>query len=234
MDGSTQGLGLTDIDAIRCQKYPGLFLSNATTTTEKIREFLLSYSKFPANQCEHTELELCFYYEIAAGLHDKEPLDGTVVNIGVFRGGATCAMALGMQHNNKRHEPMIAVDSFYDSPGQRYTQYNFNIVRNFLDYMGITKQVCIIACEDTNFFKLFPRKSVRVMLLDTNHSADYVRFQLSYAKDFIVPGGWLLVHDYSHEHPGVIEAVDEFVDLYGSICEPHQLDATIALVFTKG
>lgn len=57
--------------------------------------------------------ELAALYEVARGLHHNRPdTQGYVVELGSYRSGSACALALGLRDASTRWKPVVTVDSY--------------------------------------------------------------------------------------------------------------------------
>ena len=59
------------------------------------------------------------------------------------------------------------------------------------------------------------RQTVDLCLIDGDHSYEAARADIERCAAVLRSGGFLVLHDYTDEHPGVRRAVDEFADRSG-------------------
>ena len=65
--------------------------------------------------------------------------------------------------------------------------------------------------DDRGFFD-FWTMPVRLIFIDTSHTYEQTKLEIEKSIPHIVNDGWLALHDYHDAHPGVVCAVNEFLD----------------------
>lgn len=85
-------------------------------------------------------------------------------------------------------------------------------LKNRLKIVSKNKKVNIIAGDSTLKYKEFKDESIDILYIDANHEYEYISKDLNLWKSKVKIGGFIAGHDYYIGHPGVIKAVDEFVE----------------------
>ena len=159
----------------------------------------------------HDVLELSILYELAYGLHDSTGVEGFVVNCGMYRGTSMCVMAEAVRTANQIN-PVIGIDPYYDIPddGIYYAEMYAALRRN-IEVFNLGNYTCPIIYDDVGFFELFNLQA-RVIFVDTNHLYKHTKNEIDMLSPLLCRGGWFVIHDYWDEEPGVMRAVNEFLD----------------------
>ena len=123
-----------------------------TDTAKRVRKTLQ-----PRMIVQHVHTELCALYEIAAGFHDQDLLEGYVVQCGTFCGGSACTMAHALKDANREFIPLLTIDNYtknypplLEAFNSAYIECRENIwAHNLKDY------VTLVLAEDTQYLKQF-------------------------------------------------------------------------------
>ena len=153
------------------------------------------------------ENEPAVLYEIAYGYHDYGEAGGIILNLGTCGGGSACCLALGARAGGKQL-PVMTVDH-YDKEADSDALFGF--LRNLIYSRDLNRCICPVMYDSVPFLKIYPVPA-RIVFIDTNHIYGHTKLEIELAMRLIVKDGWLVFHDYVDGHPGVIQAVNEFID----------------------
>ena len=79
----------------------------------------------------------------------------------------------------------------------------------FLEHIG--SKIHHTAKKSQDVYDQFETESMDVIYIDGDHSYEQVKDDLSFALRVIKKKGFICGHDYSEQHPGVKQAVNEFL-----------------------
>lgn len=121
-----------------------------------------------------------------------------VLEIGSFCGLSTVCMARTAEH-------VTAVD-FFDGratpiPGDTKSNFDANIARYGLSHKVATQHPAEPLTGEYDF-----------IFIDGDHSEGAVRTNIEQTLAVLAPGGLIAFHDYAHSDPGVVAAVNEFIE----------------------
>lgn len=206
------------------QKFKALNLGYTRSIVVALRETATDiankYRKAPKVEeiIQHSHEELEILYEIAAGMHDIDILQGYVVQCGAFCGGSACAMGRAIKDANKEYAPVLAIDSYTKSYGPLRELFNnaYRECRENIWANNLQDYVTLVVSDDALFLKQFWDKSIRVAFVDSSHHYEHTKEEITLLMPHIVDGGWIIFDDYfSDETPGVAKAVNEFIESSG-------------------
>ena len=148
-------------------------------------------------------------YEIAAGMHGRVD-GGLFIEFGTYHGASTGAIALGLKRS-KVNTPLLTIDQ--PLPTVEGLP-RIMISSQVFEYIGLWFDVAQVIFKDMQFWEKFLNHlPIRFIFLDTDHSYEYVKYQLDTVFQNVVSGGYCLVHDYDNDHiDRSVKAVNEFID----------------------
>jgi predicted O-methyltransferase YrrM len=154
----------------------------------------------------------CMYYY---WLSYSCSVPGDIVEIGVWQGRSTVFFAQGAEDSG--NGVVHAVDTFAGNPGNEgayevqgvpdlESGFRANIARS-----GLTHRVVVHAGRSADLAEEVRRgaEAVRILCIDGEHTYGAVAQELDLYADLVVPGGLLVLDDYSKSFPGVAEAFQE-------------------------
>lgn len=162
---------------------------------------------------QHSVAELQALYELTAGQHDAKPLDGHVIQCGILCGGSALMLAQALK-DTKNDTPVLAIDSYtkFWKPLRREFNWAYHEWRENRHEFRMDEHLTSVISTTQSFLRHFWTQPIRVVFIDSSHLYDETVEELSLLIPHIVPGGWLIVHDYfSDDTPGVARAVNEWL-----------------------
>jgi len=87
--------------------------------------------------------------------------------------------------------------------------------RHVADTLGKDPRVEIFRMDSLRAAKIFRKRSLGAVYVDGNHGYEACAADLHAWWPRVARGGWLYGHDYKFDFPGVVGAVDEFLDELG-------------------
>ena len=164
----------------------------------------------------HSEDELCFFHDLAAGIYDERNVRGFILQCGIYTGGSACAFAMGLKDLPVGYNKVIAIDPYHPINGfsSPNNASNMHVVQEAIlnrEVLGLRRYLTYVIGHDVDFVSHFWRNPIRIALIDTSHMYRHTVEEIYAVLPHIQPGGWLLFHDYYFDKPnGVNFAVDEF------------------------
>jgi predicted O-methyltransferase YrrM len=135
------------------------------------------------------------------------PTDATVVEVGCWLGRSVIFLAQAAQQAGKRVR-IYAVDNARGIAGQRLC---LDDLHKNLESCGVAADVKLLVMDSADAADLFPDGSVDFVFIDAAHDYHNVRTDLQTWWPKVRPGGLLAGHDYTENHPEVLQAVDCFL-----------------------
>lgn len=140
--------------------------------------------------------------------------DGPIVEIGTLAGRTTIEIALA----KAAHQRIITVDVFAWNPWQLSDTDHRALAAHSLRYLTATGHVEQIVADKADFYREYKGPAPSLVFLDAIHTYEETQKDIAWA----LGAGAAMVagHDYSTEHPGVMQAVDELggpVEVCGSV-----------------
>lgn len=136
---------------------------------------------------------------LVAGL--TEP--GPIVEVGTLFGWSTRVMVLFKEPERA----LITVDSYVwnplSLPAERHAGATRVALQEAVDHHGVR----LVTQDKATFYESYGGPSPALVFLDAIHSYEETRKDIEWAKR--VRAKTICLHDYSSEHPGVVQAVDE-------------------------
>ena len=204
------------------QEFPDLGLSYTLAITEKIRAIANETAQKsrgapePTGIIQHTMRELRVLYEVAAGFHDTDLVEGYALQCGIFCGGSACVMGHALKDANKDYFPVVAIDSYTKEyePLRATFDKAYQESRENIWALGLSNFVTTVISDDTLFLRNFWHSPIRVAFVDSSHHYEHTKEEIKLLMPYIVENGWLIFHDYfSEKTPGVTQAVNEFLEM---------------------
>ena len=121
-------------------------------------------------------------------------------------------------------------DKLMGNDGIQLKRYR-SVIRRF----GLDPRIRIIRDLSVAIQDLLPANYLDWIYIDGDHSYRGCRADLDAAVTVVRPGGIIMGHDYDSSHPGVIQAVTEFIDQQGYhlVLLTHEKCASYMLVKDK-
>lgn len=171
--------------------------------------------------------------------HHIGDVPGNVLEIGVFTGATTRALAEWAQKHGKR---VVAVDPFdivQDlERAPLYQQYlngrnQFEVFKENTE--GLPVDVHMQTSGDFWRNTWYWEDNYCAVLIDGSHVYQQVLDDLRFGWECVPAGGLLLAHDYGHDIPDVTRACDEFRTLAGNGgMEIEVIHQWVMIAFQKG
>jgi len=137
--------------------------------------------------------------------------DAIVVEIGAYTGRTTVFMARTLSSLGAR-VPVLSVDAF-----ERTQPDALNPRGSYAAYMASVQaagveDVCLpLAAFSSHALPVVPA-NIGVLVVDGGHEYSVVRDDLAGYAPKVLPGGFLFADDYSTAYPGVVRAIDGFLE----------------------
>ena len=145
------------------------------------------------------EAEASVLYEIAANYHSPS-VQGYCLEIGVETGASSALIAEALNLNPGLDRLVFSVDiMFHPESFERWSR------------LGLHDKICYILEDEQRFIQRW-HLPTRMIFIDSSHTYESVCYLFPIAMQKLEPGGWLVFHDYVDHHPGVVQAVNEFLD----------------------
>ena len=127
---------------------------------------------------------------------------GAIVEIGSYKGKSTAALALGSLC--AKREKVFSVDPHSGGTKEIFLK---NMAR-----IGIADQVVSLNMTSEEAARAFT-SNIRLLFIDGDHEYKSVRTDILSWKNFIIDGGIIAFHDYTHK--SVAKAIDELISSSG-------------------
>ncbi|XPV76406.1 MAG: class I SAM-dependent methyltransferase [Desulfovibrio sp.] len=139
----------------------------------------------------------------------KGPGKGAIVEIGSFKGRATCYLGLGTKSTGR--EKVYAVDSFQEAgmsdSATYFDEFMTNVKKN-----GLSMQVRPVPKKSIEAAKEWD-KPIRLLFIDGEHTYEGVKSDFTLWEKHVVEGGIIAFHDAnSKDHPEVGKFVAELLE----------------------
>ncbi len=139
-------------------------------------------------------------YEIAVNHHSPNNTRGYCLELGTFEGGSAAIIGSALRIRPHLSSPLFAVDQAYQSKSkQRWNK------------LDIYDKICYVIYDDYSFLNYW-HLPTRLLLIDSDHEYEPMKRLIPPALKCVSEGGWLVMHDYENGWPGVVRAVNEFLD----------------------
>ena len=143
-------------------------------------------------------------------------LKGDVIEIGCWLGKSTISLAKGCMLSN--NGIVHAIDTFKGNTGKeelylKPLEADETIFERFLKNiraMNVEEYIKPYQMSSNEARSLI-NGPARLIFIDGCHDYEVVKEDILLWKDLLLPGGYLLLHDFREEAPGVIQAVKECI-----------------------
>ena len=203
-------------------------------TIQKIESMLGSMEnvmEIDGESVPHSKEELGILYEIACGMHDVPNTEGYIIHCGMHRGSSLCVMGEALKRNRSMIKPVIGLDPYWNTAihwntmtadgsvtiqdRSKESEFLWNeayrLLRENIKHFDLSFFVCPVIFSDLGFFEMFTLPA-RIIFIDTWHVYKHLKNEIEIILPNLNNNGWLIVHDYWQYHPGIIHALNEFLD----------------------
>ncbi len=164
---------------------------------------------------QHSADELHALYEIASGIHDSFPVEGHILQCGIFCGGSAFTMAHAIRDSATINTQLIAIDSYtkdYRPLRQLFDDAHHEFRENLWEFR-LHEHIVAVLSDTVSFLRSFWRYPVRLAFIDSSHHYEPTRQEIEHIFPHLQKGSWLIFHDYfSEEVTGVSRAVNELFE----------------------
>ena len=146
-------------------------------------------------------------------MHDSFPLEGQILQCGLFCGGSAFTMAYAIRNSPTINTPLIAIDSYTKDyrPLRQLFNDAYHEFRENLWEFRLHDDIAAVLSDTVSFLKSFWHYPLRLAFIDSSHHYEPTRQEIKHIFPHLQKGAWLIFHDYfSEEAPGVSRAVNEF------------------------
>lgn len=136
------------------------------------------------------------------------PNDITMIEVGCFSGDSSLIFL-----KSGKIKKFYAIDAWknnLDCDDLTTVNYDLNEVEKLFDERTVEYPVVKIKGISVDVVDQFEDNSLDFIYLDSCHSYDYVKKEISLYYNKLKVGGIIAGHDYTPVYPGVIRAVNEF------------------------
>ena len=181
---------------------------------KEIRETAQQISHSNPSPVLHGETELRDLYEVALGLHDTADVTGHVIQCGTYRGGSAAVLAMALK-NRHATLPVITIDNFNYARNNDETSETTDDVflahKRLLDTLELQKYINSVWGDDVEFLSKSWNMPIRMAVIDSSHSYEHTWKEINAISPHIVPGGWMVFHDYRPQSMGVPHSIHEWL-----------------------
>jgi predicted O-methyltransferase YrrM len=165
-----------------------------------------------------------------------------VCDVGVWKGQSTINMAKCLRDNGMQ-SLVFAVDTFLGSPQMWYDNADWRkslkLVHGYPTYYytflanvfnsGVENFVVPVPATTYSAYLMFAHSNIKFDLIhiDAEHEYSAVKNDIENYWNLLNDDGVMICDDYSSNWPGVVKAVDEFVEIYKLKFEKHDYKAVI-------
>jgi hypothetical protein len=135
----------------------------------------------------------------------REHLDGAIIEFGAWEGRSTIAIGSGTMQD------VIAVDHWQGNLGDPWTEPHAqtqDIYARFTQNTAHLPNIIPAVMRIEDFMDSWD-SPIKFLHIDADHNYHPVKEQIEWAKPLMVEGGIMCGDDYSHNWPGVVQAVNE-------------------------
>lgn len=154
--------------------------------------------------------------DLLYGIAVSQDVEGDILEIGSWQGKSTSYLARAIIDSGNGH--LFAVDHFMgnvgkencyfiDGEGDLKTRFERNMRR-----LGLQEHVTLLACHSEKAFPSLAGKVLRFLFIDGDHTYEGVRKDIGLFCPLVRAGGMVVFDDYNDTSPGVVRAVEEWVD----------------------
>lgn len=144
-----------------------------------------------------------------------QEIEGDVVEIGSWQGKSASFLARAVKESNNGQ--FYAIDHFKGNVGKEHfyaTGKQVNIKDVFIENItkvGLKDCVNLLDMENTAAAKILEKKSIRFLFIDGDHTFSGVSKDIKLFLPMLKKGSIVIFDDYFKGFPGLIEAVDDFL-----------------------
>ena len=154
--------------------------------------------------------EYIMLYEIVRGYHDRHHITGYVMEYGTNRGASASVMARGaLDSSDEMSFPVFTIDPFHKEWSGDDAHRDSREVFILLGLLH--EHICPMTSLSHEVQKWW-NLPVRVLFVDGSRVYRSAKRDIFGSLPFMVDRGWIICHDYEEEYPGVVQAVNEFLD----------------------
>lgn len=140
------------------------------------------------------------------------PAKGRIVEIGSYRGKSTVCLGLGARWAGAQ---VWAIDPHNDYQADEAAHYGMEnhaaLLANLIQF-EVANVVRVVAMASTEIAAVFPLdEPLSLLWIDGGHDYHDVRSDLTAWEHYLSPIGRIALHDTSGHHPGVTQALAEFL-----------------------
>lgn len=181
---------------------------------KKIRDTAREISHSNPSPVLHGETELRDLYEVALGLHDTTDDFGHVVQCGTYRGGSAAVLAMALK-NRRAKARVITIDNFTWARNNKEISETVDDVflahKRLLEILELQNYIVSIWHKDLDFLDKLWNMPIKLAVIDSSHSYEHTWKEINAISPHIVPGGWMVFHDYTPRSIGVPRAIHEWL-----------------------
>jgi len=144
-------------------------------------------------------------YEFLRRLVEKaNALPGPIVEIGTLFGRTTCKIAVWKEAAKK----IFTIDNYAWNPWRLTPEMHYQLTSLVLQYLVDTGQVVQVRADKDEWLSRHCEQPPALVFCDADHSYEATAMDIKLS----LQAGAKIVcgHDYSREHPGVVQAVNEY------------------------
>lgn len=154
---------------------------------------------------------------LLADLASVVPEDQEIVEIGAYGGRATAFLIAGARSGNGTH--ITSIDDWGPAaiPGGTDQEAADRVLADYQASLALMEAGALVTPLRARSTQVVAHwlKPIGLLFLDASHTyEDTLRDALAWAS-FVPSGGVAAFHDYHADHPGVVQALDEFMALGG-------------------
>lgn len=144
--------------------------------------------------------------------------DGDVVEIGSWQGKSTSFLARAAKESNNGQ--FYAIDHFRGNEGKEHLystgKEGYSVKEAFMDNIskvGLANYVKLLDMENTEAAKILQGNTIRFLFIDGDHTKTGVSKDIQLFFPMLEKGSIVVFDDYFEGFPGLIEAVDELLQV---------------------
>lgn len=163
------------------------------------------------------------------------PKNAVCAELGVFRGDFSAEIL------NRTHPKTLYLVDLFEGVMRSGDRNGENVIaidmreemRNVRKRFKANPEVVVIRSCSWKWLALCKAASLDWIYIDTSHNYEDTQKELLHSWDVVKPRGFICGHDYSHHFPGVMCAVNEFVQRYGMDLELFSGDSLPSFRFIR-
>ena len=159
-----------------------------------------------------------------------------ILEIGALRGKGSCYLGLGAQEGFGAHvysvDPWASLSVLTTNENTAWTR-EFRIESRRMwqanvNRVGVADFVTPVECRSAEIAKVW-RDSIGLLFIDGDHTAAGIRADYEGFAPYVVPGGWLAMHDYCPEWKAIFDFTHEVILASGEWEQRHHVHTLLAL-----